>query len=230
MREKQHIQSSRVEVTADGSHTLFVPELDEHYHSVNGAIQESTHVFIRNGLLPLAEKKELRVLEVGFGTGLNALLTLLHAEETGQKIWYTSLELHPIESEIAAALNYPAQLGGEEASTFFAALHAAPWGEEVVITPCFTLLKRNVDFTVCDLTGRYDLIYFDAFAPEKQPAMWEQSLFDRIATSTNEGGILATYCAKGEVRRRLQHSGFNVNRLPGPPGKRQMMQGVRNGD
>ena len=227
MEKIQHIPSSRIEATADGSHTLFVPELDEHYHSVNGAIQESTHVFIQNGLLQMADKKEIRVLEIGFGTGLNALLTLLHTEKAEQNIHYTSLELYPIGDEIASLLNYPSRLGESETALFFNALHAAPWGKEAVVTPRFTLLKRNVDFTICDFPDSYDLIYFDAFAPEKQPDMWEQALFDRIAAATNEGGILATYCAKGEVRRRLQHSGFKVNRLPGPPGKRQMMQGVK---
>ena len=227
MEKKRHIQPLRIEATADGSHTLFVPELDEHYHSVNGAIQESMHVFIRNGLLQLPEKKEIRILEIGFGTGLNALLTLLHAEEKEKTIHYTSLELYPLDSEIITTLNYPSQLGRSEAATFFNALHAAPWEDETAITPHFTLLKRNADFTVCAFSDKYDLIYFDAFAPEKQPDMWEQPLFDRIAASTNEGGILTTYCAKGEVRRRLQNSGFKVNRLPGPPGKRQMIQAVK---
>jgi len=230
MEKRQHISPPVIEATADGSHTLFVPEMDEHYHSVNGAIQESAHVFINTGLAQLAHEKEIHLLEIGFGTGLNALLTLLYAEKTGQAIHYTSLELYPIESEIIHLLNYPSQLNHDKAESFFNTLHAASWGEEAAITPCFTLLKRNVDFTECDLPGIYNLIYFDAFAPEKQSEMWEQSHFDRIATSTKMGGILVTYCAKGEVRRRIQHSGFKVNRLPGPPGKRQMIQAVREGD
>ena len=230
MEKRQHISPLVIEATADGSHTLFVPEMDEHYHSVNGAIQESMHVFINAGLAQLAQEKEIRLLEIGFGTGLNALLSLLHAEETGQSIHYTSLELYPIEDKIARFLNYPSQLKQDNAEPFFKALHAAPWGEEVAITPRFTLLKRNVDFTKCGLPDSYNLIYFDAFAPEKQSEMWEQSLFDRIAASTKTGGILTTYCAKGEVRRRLQRSGFKVNRLPGPPGKRQMIQAVKEGD
>ena len=228
MERRQHISPPVIEATADGSHTLFVPEMDEHYHSVNGAIQESTHVFINAGLAQLAQEKDVRLLEIGFGTGLNALLTLLHAEETGQAVHYTSLELYPVGGELTRSLNYPSQLKQDKADLFFKALHVAPWGKETAITPRFTLLKRNVDFTECDLPGSYNLIYFDAFAPEKQSEMWEQSLFDRIAASTKAGGILVTYCAKGEVRRRLQRSGFNVNRLPGPPGKRQMIQAVRN--
>ena len=227
MEKKQHIQSSCIETTADGSHTLFVPELDEHYHSVNGAIQESMHVFIRNGLLQMTDKKEIKILEIGLGTGLNALLTLLHAEETGQSIHYTSLELYPLDTEIVTKLNYPSQLGGGEAATFFNTIHTVPWEKEVVITPRFTLSKKYADVTSYIFSGKYDLVYFDAFAPEKQPGMWGQSLFDRIAAATNKEGILATYCAKGEVRRRLQNSGFKVNRLPGPPGKRQMIQAVK---
>ena len=217
----------RLEATGDGSHTLFVPELDEHYHSVNGAIRESMHVFIQAGLQQLSQKKSVRLLEIGFGTGLNALLTLLDAQERGVSIHYTAIDLYPLPLSVTALLNYPQRLNMPGTAHFFEQLHAAPWEREIAITPFFTLLKRETDFTSCTFSCPYDLIYFDAFAPEKQGEMWRQELFDRLFSSTNDGGILTTYCAKGEVRRMLQRSGYTVTRQPGPPGKRQMIRAIK---
>ena len=227
MNNEKKFPVLQLEATADGSHTLFVPELKEHYHSVNGAIQESTHIFIRAGLQQLPLRNKIRILEVGFGTGLNALLTLLYAQEQEACIHYTSLELYPLPLTVTGQLNYPQQLETPNAALFFKQLHLAPWNEESRVTPYFTLLKKKTDFTSCVFSEKYDLIFFDAFAPEKQEEMWQQELFDRLFRATNEGGILTTYCAKGEVRRMLQRSGYTVNRLPGPPGKRQMIQAVR---
>lgn len=216
-----------IERTADGSATLFVPELDEHYHSVKGAQTESQHIFIDLGLNASAAARP-RVLEIGFGTGLNALLTLDAAEESRRKVHYTGIELYPLPWETVKQLGY-------SDSPFFEALHTAPWEEDSIISPYFTLRKLQADFTSqADFTkelpitfGRpFDLIYFDAFAPEKQPEMWSQELFNRLYVSMNSGGILTTYCAKGIVRRMLQTAGFTVERLPGPPdGKREVLRG-----
>ena len=201
-----------IELTADGSPTLFVPALDEHYHSVKGARTESVHIFIDMGLraCPLPAP---RVLEVGFGTGLNALLTWDEAERTGRPVRYTTLELYPLSVDEALALGY------EGAAGRLRALHEAEWEMPVELSPHFTLRKCRADFTTCSLpAAAFDLVYFDAFAPDKQPAMWSEERFATLFAALSPGGILTTYCAKGEVRRRLQRAGFTVERLPGPPG------------
>jgi len=220
---RMQIPNIILESTADGSHTLFVPDLNEHYHSVNGAWQESKHVFIEAGLNQLS-KSEISIFEVGFGTGLNAFLTLIEAEKTGKSIHYTALELYPLTLELANSLNYAALIAPEK-KAIFETLHLSNWGEEVWITPYFCLKKENVDLCKYVFRKKYDLIYFDAFAPDKQPEMWELKLFEELFENTNEGGILTTYCAKGSVRRALQAAGYAVERLQGPPGKREMLRG-----
>lgn len=211
-----------IERTADGSATLFVPELDEHYHSVKGAHTESQHIFIEMGLRATAAEHP-HILEIGFGTGLNALLTLEQAEETLRNVHYTGLELYPLPWEMVKELEY-------SHNPLFEKLHTTPWEEDASITPHFTLKKVQADFTkVSPSSPSYDLVYFDAFAPDKQPEMWSQELFDRLYVMMNSGGILTTYCAKGIVRRMLQTAGFTVERLPGPPGgKREILRGTKN--
>jgi tRNA U34 5-methylaminomethyl-2-thiouridine-forming methyltransferase MnmC len=212
-----------IEHTDDGSATLFVPELNEHYHSVKGARTESQHIFIDMGLNSV-QTPQPRILEIGFGTGLNAFLTLQAARETGKSIHYTGLELYPLEWELLTKLTY-------SDDPLFRLIHTAGWEVETAITPQFTLLKKNADFTAIrkeSHTARYDVVYFDAFAPEKQPEMWEQQCFDLLYAVMNNGGALTTYCAKGAVRRILQQAGFVVERLPGPPrGKREMLRAVK---
>ncbi|MDO5663774.1 MAG: tRNA (5-methylaminomethyl-2-thiouridine)(34)-methyltransferase MnmD [Bacteroidia bacterium] len=213
------------EITKDGSHTLFVPELNEHYHSTHGAIQESMHVFIDAGLRHCT-KSEIKVLEIGFGTGLNAFLTLLEAEKTSKKIDFTSLELYPIPLVDTKKLNY-AELMDTSAKNVFNELHKADWGKWNQITLYFSLLKLKTDFSNPSnfhTESKYDVIFFDAFAPDKQPEMWTQDIFDKIYSISAENGILTTYCAKGVVRRMLQTAGFSVERLSGPPGKREMLR------
>ena len=223
-----------LQLTADGSHTLFIPEMDEHYHSVNGAVQESCHVFIEAGLHHL-ERGEITILEIGFGTGLNAWLTLEEAEKSGRNVYYTGLELYPLEWQLVEQLGYISAneqlMTGDNqcpAHELFKQLHTSPWEEDVPITPHFTLRKVQKDFNKLETeTERWkaDVIYFDAFAPEKQPEMWSQELFNRLYVLLNNGGILTTYCAKGVVRRMLQAAGFIVERLPGPPGgKREILR------
>lgn len=218
---------SELLITEDGSHTLFVPAIDETYHSTHGAIQESRHIFINAGF-EKCNKQEISVLEIGFGTGLNTFLTLLEAEGSRKKIRYTSLEKFPVSIEKAFQLNYPEQIGQGNLEGF-GLIHSAAWNEPVIISPFFTLNKVETDFTTYDFNGKYDLIYFDAFSPEKQPEMWDEKLFSRIFRHCNKGAVLTTYCAKGAVRRALQAAGFVVERLPGPPGKREMLRATRLG-
>ncbi len=211
--------------TGDGSHTIYVPELDEHYHSIHGAIQESTHIFIKNGF-DVCTADPLNIFEVGFGTGLNALLTALRSITGNKKVNYTSVEKYPLDKKIITSLNYN-DYTGENAGNILHLIHSAPWNIKVNICKNFNLMKIETDFTVHPLSGRYDLIYFDAFGPDKQPEMWTMEIFDRIAAVTNKKGILVTYSAKGEVKRNLKACGFDVTLLPGPPGKRQMISAVK---
>ena len=213
--------------TEDGSHSLFVPHLNEHYHSTHGAIQESLHVYIDAGFRACSNK-QINVLEIGFGTGLNAYLTLLEAAQNNLSVHYTSLERYPLDIDIAKQLNYVEQLDKISNTHLFLDLHKAMWNEPVEIIPEFTLHKIETDFSKPDnliTTTRFDDIYFDAFGPEKQPEMWTQQIFDKLYTLSNPNAIITTYCAKGSVRRMLQKGGFSVERLPGPPGKREILRG-----
>ena len=215
-----------LEKTADGSYTLYVPELDEHYHSVKGALTESQHIFIDMGLKHSTVPSP-RILEIGLGTGLNCFLTLLTAEETERHIHYTGIERYPLDMETISKLDYPSLIHKGHETDYFA-IHQTPWEKDVELSPWFTLHKLEGDFTCYTFDKGYDIIYFDAFAPEKQPEMWEQSLFDKLYHILNEGGILTTYCAKGVVRRMLQTAGFKVERLPGPPGgKREILRATK---
>ena len=216
----------KLEQTADGSYTLYVPELDEHYHSVKGALTESQHIFIDMGLKHAAAI-EPRILEIGLGTGLNSFLTLMEAEASRRKVHYTGIERFPLDMEVIRKLDYPSIVGQGHEEDYFA-IHQAPWEEDVELSPWFTLHKTEGDFTRHQFEKGYDIIYFDAFAPEKQPEMWSQPLFDILYSILNEGGILTTYCAKGVVRRMLQAAGFKVERLPGPPGgKREILRATK---
>jgi tRNA U34 5-methylaminomethyl-2-thiouridine-forming methyltransferase MnmC len=211
----------QIQLTADGSHTLFIPGMDEHYHSVNGAIQESCHVFIKAGLQRM--KNSVRILEIGFGTGLNAFLTLLN---TDIPVEYYTIELYPLSFDMVCSLNYGQILcpGKEE---LFLSLHTAAWDTPVHITDLFTLHKIQGDSNTCALPEGIGLVYFDAFAPGKQPGMWNQAIFNKLYQSMIQNGILTTYCAKGSVRRMMQEAGYSVERIPGPPGKREMLRATK---
>lgn len=214
----------KIEVTADGSHTLFVPELDEHYHSVNGAIQESLHVFIDAGLKH-CRTNEIHIFEVGFGTGLNAFLTLVANKDLKKTIHYTGIELYPLPTDLIERLNY-AQAYTTQEQSLYNRLHSEEWEREVQIASDFYLRKIKADMASFDWSAvsGIDLIYFDAFAPDKQSDLWTQDIFDNIYRVANEEAILVTYCAKGTVRRMMQQAGFKVERVPGPPGKREMLR------
>lgn len=210
-------------LSEDGSSTLYRADIDEHYHSIHGAIQESRHVFITAGLKALGPTGDFSVLEVGFGTGLNALLTLCD-KPPGTTVYYKAIEKYPVPNALAGQINYPEFLGGAEVLQWYRAMHSAEWGIDCRLHPEFVLHKHHgalEDFT----TGQFfDLVYFDAFAPDKQPELWSTSVFANLYSLLKPGGVLTTYSAKGEVRRSLLAVGFEVDRLPGPPGKRQMLR------
>lgn len=216
------MQKPIIKTTADGSDTLYVPEIDESYHSTNGAVQESLHIFINDGFHQ-CKKKTVKVLEIGFGTGLNAFLTLIEAERENKSVIYTGLEFYPVETIEAVKLNFPELIEPDKRAEF-EALHSCEWNRRVKITTNFTLIKQRVDFTKTEFSEKYDVIYFDAFSPEKQPEMWSQILFETLYLCADENAILTTYCAKGIVRRAMQSAGFVVERLPGPIGKREIIR------
>lgn len=209
------------ELTADGSATLYRADIDEHYHSVKGAVAESLHVYVDCGLRHRAEKTDrpLTLLEIGFGTGLNAALSV---GKVDNPIHYISLELYPLPQQTALSLGYA------DKAPAIAEIIAAQWNSPVHISPTFTLEKRICDFIKCDLPEGIDVVYFDAFAPEKQPEMWLPENFQRIFKAMNPGGVLTTYCAKGAIRRMLESVGFTVERLPGPEGgKREILRATK---
>lgn len=215
---------SEIIVTADGSNTLFVREFDENYHSTHGAIQESLHVFITAGL-NVKNESPLTIFEVGFGTGLNAFLTFLDSLKSGQTIHYIAIEKYPVPRNTWESLNYP-QLLSKDHTEIFRSMHLSRWNEKVNISENFALTKIMGDMTSFDfdLFPVFDLIYFDAFSPEKQPELWESAIFHKLYSNTAPFGKLVTYCSKGSVRRALQESGYNTERLPGPPGKREILR------
>ncbi len=230
MSREQLEGGSKIEVrtTADGSPTLYVPALDEHYHSTHGARQESAHVFIEAGLRPLLAAgrgqsgRPLHLLEIGLGTGLNALLTLAAADATAVAIRYDGYETYPLPPAAVAAL--AAQWADIPAlRDAFAQLHAAPWGESLALTSIFSLTKWLAEVQAADLPASYyDLIYFDAFAPEKQPELWTEAVFAKLYAAAAPGAVLVSYCAQGQFRRNLRAAGWLTEKLPGPPGKREM--------
>lgn len=217
---------NRIVLTGDGSHTIYVPDLDEHYHSVHGAIQESEIVYIRNGFERI-RADHVRIFETGFGTGLNAFLTLLKSEKHGKKVSFTSVEKHPVDKELAARLNYP-QLTDISKQEIFNLMHSSEWNKAHQITENFQLLKVRSGLEEYDLPDcKFDLIYYDAFGPDKQPDLWKPEILEKICSGTSEGSIFVTYSVKGEVKRVLRSLGFKIELLPGPPGKRQVLRAVK---
>lgn len=216
----------KIVLTRDGSSTILNTALNQHYHSIHGAVQESQHVFMKMGWREFKiqdSKLNIEILEIGFGTGLNAFLVLKEClRNASVKCAYTSLEAFPLEMENIAALNY----ADENEREIFQSLHDAEWNREEVISNNFVLEKINArleDFI--PQQNSYDLVFFDAFSPEAQPELWTEEIFRKLFSAMKENGILVTYCAKGQVRRNLKSAGFTVERLQGPPGKREMLRG-----
>lgn len=214
--------------TGDGSHSLYVEALNEHYHSVHGAIQESRHVFIEAGLKYVPAKK-ISILEVGLGTGLNVLLTIMENQTLKKEIVYTALEAYPVEPELVHLLNYPDLLMNssytkERLQTLFNSIHMCEWGKKIEIEPLFQLNKIKTKLQEVLLRDEFDLLYFDAFGPTAQPEMWTEDVFLKLWESLKVGAVMVTYCAKGNVKRSLKKIGFIVETLPGPPGKREMIR------
>jgi tRNA U34 5-methylaminomethyl-2-thiouridine-forming methyltransferase MnmC len=207
--------------TFDGSHTIYVPELNEHYHSIHGAVQESQHIFIREGY-DNCNAEPLNIFEAGFGTGLNALLTAVRAVKENREVYYTSIEKYPVGSDLIMSLNHY-EFAGPDGKRIFELIQSSPWEQMNCICNNFNLRKINGDLS--DYIPEYpvDLVYFDAFGPDKQPSMWTREIFERISSAMRSGGILVTYSSKGEVKRNLRSAGFYVKLLPGPPGKREMI-------
>lgn len=211
--------------TLDGSLTLYNSEVGDHYHSTNGAIGESRHIFINGGLLTL-QLKEIEIMEIGFGTGLNALLTAIEAEEHGLNIRYTAIEKYPLPASVTSRLNY-SMLSGEKGVKPGAGINNALWNTPVAVTERFILEKIRADLLTWDTERQYDLVYFDAFAPGMQPEMWSADIIGKVASWIRPGGVFVTYSARGSLKRELQKAGFSVYHPPGPPGKREYTRAVR---
>jgi tRNA U34 5-methylaminomethyl-2-thiouridine-forming methyltransferase MnmC len=215
-------EKHKIIVSQDGSHTIYLKELNETYHSTYGARQESEYVFIERGLNHV-QKSDLQILEIGFGTGLNAWLTWLH--RGNRSIYYCALEPFPLGDDVISKLNY-ADKATDEDRGVFNRIHSLPWSKPNTLSEKFFFEKSEVrlqDYKVANI----DLVYFDAFGPDSQPEMWTYDIFNKIFEAMNPGGVLVTYCAKGQVRRDMQSVGFVMERLEGPPGKRHMLRGVK---
>ena len=213
--------------TSDGSTSLYLPDWDENYHSKHGAIQEAYHVFIRHGLDEFKNGEDVRIVEVGFGTGLNCFITFLEAQKRKMKINYVGLEGFPVEQDMIEQLNHFEQLKADEFKAQYELIQRADWNQNTDIDTFFNLIKREQMFEDFEDTNSYDLVYFDAFGARVQPELWTETMFKKMYLAMKSEGILVTYSAKGSVRRAMQSVGFQVERLPGPPGKREMLRAVK---
>jgi tRNA U34 5-methylaminomethyl-2-thiouridine-forming methyltransferase MnmC len=225
----------KIITTSDGSKTIQIEDWNEQYHSIHGAIQEANHVFIKHGLLFYLEgchtersrseksSQPINILEIGFGTGLNAFLTFLKAKELQQPINYVGVEAYPVKTEEIQQLNY-VELISEKNKEEFEKMHSIPWEEQNKISPVFTLEKQEKFFKDITDENSFDIIYFDAFGARVQPELWTEDIFAIMYNAIKDNGVLVTYSAKGSVRRAMQAVGFTVERLPGPPGKREMLR------
>ena len=213
-------------ITSDGSTTIQLPDWNEQYHSKHGAIQEAYHVFLDTGFLKI-DLQEIAILEIGFGTGLNAFITFLEAKKLHKKVKYVGVEAYPVSVEEIQGLNYVSELKALEFQSIFDEMHQASWEKEHSVSKDFQLLKRKQFFQDIQDIAAFDLIYFDAFGAQNQPELWTEEIFLKMYKAIKKQGVLVTYSAKGSVRRAMQAVGFSVERLPGPPGKREMLRATK---
>lgn len=212
--------------TLDGSTTIHLPDWNESYHSKHGAIQEAYHVFIKNGL-SLFQDKPMSILEIGFGTALNAFITFLESQKSLQTIDYVGVEAYPISAEEVLQMNYVTELDAEKERPIFELMHQSNWEEKILIAPNFTLTKRKQFFDEISDENQFDLIYFDAFGYRVQPELWSTEIFEKMYNALKVNGVLVTYAARGVVKRSMIEVGFTVEKLAGPPGKREMFRATK---
>lgn len=212
--------------TQDGSTTIHLPDWDESYHSKHGAIQEAYHVFIKNGL-SLFEVKPVAILEIGFGTGLNAFITYLESNKNNQSIDYVGVDAYPVELPEALQMNYVSELEATNESAIFHTMHQTIWDEKQFISKDFSLTKRKQFFQDISDVNQFDLIYFDAFGFRVQPELWSLEVFQKMYVSMKEGGVLVTYACRSSIKKAMLECGFKVEKLPGAPGKREMLRAIK---
>lgn len=211
-------------ITSDGSTSIHLPEWEESYHSKHGAIQEAQHVFIKNGL-SLCKGQSVSVLEIGFGTGLNAFITFLESIKNNQNIEYVGVEGFPISTDEVVQMNYVNQLNASQFEAEFKTMHISDWEENVTISETFRLTKRKQLFNEINDKNQFDIIYFDAFGYRVQPELWSVEIFTKMFEALKEGGILVTYACRGPIKNAMKEAGFKIEKLAGPPGKREMLRG-----
>ena len=218
-------------LTTDGSHSIAIPEMGVTYHSSHGAIRESMHVFIESGLRYMNEKLTqpgaLSIFEMGFGTGLNALLTLAEAEKNQQKIYYETIEPYPLEKSTIELLNYCIQLQRPDLEPLFTLMHDCEWNTSVSVTPYFSFIKKQTNLAAFSTNQLFNIVFFDAFAPDIQPDLWTAAVFKKLYTAMETNAVLTTYCSKSIVRKAMTEAGLKVEKIPGPPHKREMVRAIR---
>ncbi|MCF8230438.1 MAG: tRNA (5-methylaminomethyl-2-thiouridine)(34)-methyltransferase MnmD [Bacteroidales bacterium] len=214
-------------ITEDGSHSYYLPEMEETYHSIHGAITESEHVFIKNGLAVIS-KQNINVFEIGFGSGLNALLCYAYALRNSVEIDYQGIEKYPLQTKEYNNLNYPQQLDFGNAQEVFENMHHLSWDKRQHVSSFFSLHKIQADALKFKFPEDWaDLVLFDAFGPEKQSEIWKREMMEKMFRLCKRAGVLVTYSAKGQLRRDLKNCGFSIEKLPGPPGKREMSRAIK---
>ena len=214
-------------ITDDGSTTIRIPDWDENYHSTHGAIQEAKQVFIKNGLNLFQKQDSISILEIGFGTGLNAFITFLETL-TKDKVNYVGIEAYPISEEEIAQMNYVSELQATQYQEIFDKMHTSDWESKQIITDNFILTKRKQFFQDIDDKKQYDLIYFDAFGFPLQPELWSEAIFKKMYEALLPKGTLVTYACRSSIKNAMLSVGFSIEKLPGAPGKREMLRATKN--
>lgn len=215
-----------VVLTSDGSSSIYLPDWDESYHSKHGAIQEAKHVFIERGFQK-CDKNPIHILEIGFGTGLNAFLTLNEAILQNKEVFYTGIEAYPVSSDIVAALNYPNIIEKGKFESYYNEMHESPWEKLIEFHTFFKLKKRHQFFQDIEDVDAYDLIYFDAFGFRVQPELWSETIFRKMYNALKNEGILVTYACRTPIKKAMEAVGFTTEKLAGPPGKREMLRACK---